>query len=89
MLYKILNNYFSSDFHNFFTYTNTISRGHQFELFKSFSTISRLNFRSDYFFNRILNDWNGLPDYVVNASSINCFESLLDSHLANSRFIFV
>ena len=27
--------------------------------------------------------------YVVNANSINCFKSLLDSHLANSRFIFV
>ena len=86
LLYKILNNYFSSDFHNFFTYTNTITRGHQFKLFKSFSG---LKCRSDYFFNRILNDWNGLPDYVVNASSINCFKSLLDSHLANSRFIFV
>ena len=30
-----------------------------------------------------------LTSYVVNASSINCFKSLLDSHLANSRFIFV
>ena len=86
LLYKILNNYFSSDFHNFFSYTNTITRGQQFKLFKSFS---RLKCRSDYFLNRILNDWNGLPDYVVNASSINYFKSLLDSHLANSRFIFV
>jgi len=86
LLYKILKGYFSSDFNNFFTYSNNITRGHQFKLFKSFS---RLKCRSDYFFNRILNHWNSLPDYIVNSSSVNSFKSLLDSHLVNSRFIFV
>ena len=39
--------------------------------------------RADYFFNmyRILNDWNDLPDYVVNADSVKSFESLLNSQL--------
>ena len=39
LLYKILNNYFSSDIHNFFTHTNAITTGHQFKLFKSFSRL--------------------------------------------------
>ena len=47
LLYKILNNYFSSDFSALYTYpiTNT-TRGHQFKLFKYHS---RLNCRSNYF----------------------------------------
>jgi len=44
LLYKILNGYFSSDFPNFFIYSNNITRGHQFKLFKS---SSRLKCRSD------------------------------------------
>ena len=52
-------------------YANTTTRGHEFKLFKSFS---RLKCRADYFFNRILNDWNDLPDYVVNADSVKSFK---------------
>ena len=45
-LYKILNNYFSSDFTNLYTYsTTTTTRGHQFKLFKQHS---RLLCRSNY-----------------------------------------
>ena len=69
-----------------YTYSRSITRGHQFKLFKE---RSRLLCRSNYFINRITNNWNSLPNYVVNSSSINTFKSLLDSHLIDSRFIFV
>ena len=47
LLYKILNNYFNSDFSTLYTYSSTtITRGHQFKLFKHHS---RLNCRSNYF----------------------------------------
>ena len=47
LLYKILNNYFSSDFSALYTYPiTTTTRGHQFKLFKHHS---RLNCRSNYF----------------------------------------
>ena len=32
-LYKILNNYFSTDFTNLYTYSTTTTRGYQFKLF--------------------------------------------------------
>ena len=48
LLYKILNDYFSSDFSTLYTYpTTTTTRGHQFKLFKHHS---RLNCRSNYYF---------------------------------------
>ena len=86
LVYKILNGYFTSDFDNLFTYSNNITRGHSLKLFKSFS---KLRCRYDYFSNRIINDWNSLPDNVVNSSTVNCFKSCIDTHLINSRFIFV
>ena len=62
LLYKVLNNHFNSDFSSLYTYsTSNTTRGHQFKLFKY---QSRLNCRSNYFFNRVINDWNNLPDIV-------------------------
>ena len=70
--------------------TNALQWGHQFKLFKCHS---RLNCRSKYFFNRLINDWNALPAVVVNArvnlNSVNNFKSLLDNYLFDLRFTFV
>ena len=88
-LYKILNNYFSSDFTNLSLYTystTTTTRGHQFKLFKQHS---RLLCRSNYFMNRVINEWNSLPTSVVESSSINTFKSLLDNYFLDFRFTFV
>ena len=76
-LYKILNNYFSSDFTNLYTYSTTTTRRHQFKLFKQ---NSRLLCRSNYFMNRVINEWNSLPTSVVESSSINTFKLLLDNY---------
>ena len=87
LLYKIINNYFNSDFSTLYTYSNTtVTRGHQFKLFKHHS---RLNCRSKYFLNRLIDDWKALSAFVVNVNSANSFKSLLDNHLVDSRFIFV
>ena len=42
------------------------TREHEYKLFKEYS---RLLCRSNYFINRIANDWNSLSEYVVNSSS--------------------
>ena len=59
LLYKILHNYFSSDFSTIYTYP---------------ITRSRLNCRSNYFLNRLINDWNNLLPFVINANSVNSFK---------------
>ena len=55
MLYKVLNGYFNSNFPNLYTFSTTSTRGHHLKLFKY---RSRLLCRSNYFFNKIINDWN-------------------------------
>ena len=73
LFFKVVNNYCSSDFKPCFKLaTTTTTRGHEFELFKSFS---RLKCWGDYFFNRVLNDWSSLPNYIVNAQSVNNFKT--------------
>ena len=36
--------------------------------------------RANYFSNRVINDWNSLPDRVVNAPSVDSFKRRLDDH---------
>jgi len=40
----------------------------------------------DYFSQRIVEYWNGLPSDVVNASSVNSFKGRLDKHWKEFMF---
>ena len=44
---------------------------------------SETSIRRHVFRNRIVNDWNSLPEDVVNAPSLNCFKARLDRHWKN------
>jgi len=37
-----------------------------------------LNLRKNFFTQRVVNDWNRLPSYVVEAPSVNVFKNRLD-----------
>ena len=37
------------------------------------------------FFNRVVDDWNNLPDSVVNASSVNNYKCLMNAYYCGSR----
>jgi len=76
-MYKIVNNYFNSDFSDLFIFSTSTTRGHN--PFKLFKYHSRLQLCSNFYFNRIINNWNTLPLEVVNTRSINNFRSLLDN----------
>ena len=53
---------------------NMSLRGHEFTLeHKRLSCPARINF----FANRIVNNWNSLPNHVVNAGSLNIFKNSL------------
>ena len=51
------------------------TRGHRFKLSKS---RSRLEIRKNFFSQRVVNQWNELPDSVVEAESVNCFKNRCD-----------
>ena len=54
---------------------HTGTRGHSQKLFRK---RSRLELRASSFSQRIVHDWNSLPESVVSAPTLNAFKSRLD-----------
>jgi len=55
--------------------TNFVTRGHHLRLFKRHF---HYDLRKFYFGNRIISQWNSLPDSVINSYSIGVFEKRMD-----------
>ena len=47
------------------------------------------NVRLHCYTNRVINDWNSLPSYIVNASDVLTFKTLLDDHWKNLRYLIL
>lgn len=77
-VYRILNNIDHCDQNQLFTRdTITTTRGHSLKLYKrSF----RLDIRRHSFSQRVINQWNSLPENVVSAKNLNQFKSKLNMH---------
>ena len=58
-------------------------RGHSLKLAKP-TAQSRV--RSNFWSVRTINDWNSLPDHIVQAQSTNEFKNLLDDHWSSHAF---
>jgi len=75
-IFKIINNIDSLDYQRFFSLAETSrTGGHKYKLLKS---RSRLNIRKHCFSQRVVNNWNELPEVVVDAKSVNCFKNRYD-----------
>ena len=59
------------------------TRGHNLKLEKK---SSRLNLRKSSFSLRVVNGWNALPDWVINASDVNDFKTKLDKFWAERQY---
>ncbi len=65
------------DYRQFFEFSgNTRTRGHTFKLAKN---RSRLDCRKNYFSCRVVNKWNKLPQFIVDAESVNSFKNRYDA----------
>ena len=53
------------------------TRGHKAALVKE---QCRLDMRKYSFSQRVINEWNKLPNYCVNASSVNMFKNIIDRY---------
>ena len=51
------------------------TRGHDFKLYPK---RSRINLRKNFFTQRVVNEWNCLPDWVVSATDTTIFKKRLD-----------
>ncbi len=80
-LYKIIHGYDSVSFQNGIPYSNFgySSRRNVFALKRELVKNSTPRFK--FFFNRIGNTWNKLPNEIVTARNINSFKAKLDEWL--------
>ena len=85
-LYQMLKGAYDIDNQLFIPSTVTITRGHTKKLFKQHTNSYT---RSKFFSNRVINDWNSLPQFIVDSSSVNEFKMLLDRHYSNCLFDYV
>ena len=81
-VYKIFNGLDKLDPERFFDVVDGATRGHSLKLFKR---RVRLDVGKYKFGNRVCDEWNGLADDVVMASSLVTFKAKLDHHLRNVR----
>lgn len=73
--YRALHGFFGADMSYLYELNLNSLRGHSYKLKKEkFSSVMRQHFLS----NRVFDSWNGLPDGVVGATSVNQFKNRYD-----------
>jgi hypothetical protein len=61
------------------------TRGHSMKVVKQRCTgTTRLNF----FASRVVNDWNSLPEAIVQAATVNCFKHKLDKWWEEFHYVY-
>ena len=86
-MYKLVNNLESVNFVNGLNFSS--SRLGSYNLRRHNKTIHREKVKNclprfNFFTNRIVNEWNKLPEEIVNAKQINGFKAKLDVWLAKN-----
>ena len=77
VVYKLINHLNRVSADPFFTFANSVTRGHDYRIFKQHCrTTSRLKF----FTSRIVNQWNSLPQHLITSDSLNKFKNNLDQY---------
>ena len=70
---------------DFFSFHDTVSRptrGHNMKLHKSRFSMDVGKFS---FVNRIVDEWNALPQEAIDSASVNLFKNKIDCHLKYKR----
>ena len=79
-VFKFLKDINKTDSGQWFHLANNVrTRGHRLKLVKN---RSRLDIRKNFFSQRVVNDWNSLPEVVVEAESINSFKNRYDKFVS-------
>src|SRR6267154_355803 len=82
-VFKLLKGFSKVDYKHFFQLVdNSKTRGNKYKLVKS---RSRLDIRKHFFSQRVVNEWNKLPNSVVEAESVNSFKNKYDIYVSLQR----
>ena len=83
-MFKIVNGYEHVDRNIFFKLKeDSRTRGHKAALVKE---QCRLDIRRYSFSQRVINEWNKLPNDYVNANSVNMFKESIDRYLIRAGY---
>ena len=83
-MFKIVNGYEDVDRSKFFKLKEgSRTRGHKAALVKE---QCRLDMRKYSFSQRVINEWNKLPNDCVNASSVNMFKNRIDRYMIRAGY---
>ena len=78
-VFKMIKGLNKADYRRFFTIVHhSRTRGHRFKIVKN---RSRLNIRKNFFSQRVVNEWNALPEIVVESQSVNSFKNSYDKYV--------
>ncbi|KAJ8019469.1 hypothetical protein HOLleu_41084 [Holothuria leucospilota] len=77
-VFKIIHGFEDIYPNTFFSFSDSITRGHPHKIYKQFS---RLNLRKYFFSQRVVDIWNSLPASAVLASTVNEFKGHVDKFL--------
>ena len=81
--YKIFTEKIGLEKDDIFTPSVSAIRGHKYRVIKNKATkLCRIN----TFSNRIINDWNSLPEKVVASESTNSFKNAIDEYWKEDQF---
>ena len=61
------------------------TRGHDYRVIRPLSNSNKGHNR---FTSRVVNDWNKLPDHIVNATTLNSFKNKLDEYFENDPTVY-
>ena len=82
-VFKMIKGLNKAEYKCFFTISqNSRTRGHRFKLVKN---RSRLDIRKHFFSQRVVNEWNALPEIVVESESVNSFKNNYDKYVSKDR----
>ena len=83
--FKFMHGHYNTEKPHFNLAKTNQLRGNSLKLQKV-SVKSRI--RANFISNRVINDWNSLPENVVNAPSVNAFKARLDKHWEDLQTLY-
>ena len=88
IIYKIIHGLVCVPCGEFFVFNQGMTRSNGLKLSKEHVNT---NVRLHYYKNQVRNDWNYLPyaSYIVNASDVLTFKTLLDDHWKYLRYLIL
>ena len=78
--FKILNGFEDIDASELFTLSDAITRGHMKKIYKK-RLMKGLSLRKFFFSQRVVDNLNNLPEYVISAKTVNQFKNNFDNYL--------